>query len=179
VLFLIPIYGRRPLSARATGSWPQGERARRQAFAVLALLAVIPIGVFALLPPLTQPATADLETNDLYVPANQFPLGAGAAAGAVSLRWPRQKTDGTRADYAIFRSNSDGLFCMPVAHASTRCSFETNPVATVPSSATSFVDHPGAGRWSYRVALQASAYGPLADGNTLLLSAPVSVTLRR
>jgi len=179
-VFLIPIYGRRKLPIAATTSWPRSERSRRGAFALLAFLAVVPIGVVALLPPLTQPAAADLEAADLYIPANQFPLSAHLTGGTVRVSWPAQQTGGGRASYFVFRTpGPDSFACAPVAHAASECPFDQGVTSIVRRGETSFRDHPGRGTWTYRVALAAIGMGAPVEASPLLLSSPATVTIRR
>jgi hypothetical protein len=178
-VFLVPVYGRRMLPAAATTSWPRSERSRRGTLAVLAFLAVVPIGVILLLPPLTRPAAADLQGLDLYIPADRFPLSARSVGGAVILSWPRQQTHGAHASYFVFRTpGPDSFACAPVAHAASRCAFNQAITRIVPRAATSLRDRPGPGEWTYRVALAAISMGTPAEASPLLLSAAATVRLR-
>ena len=177
-VFLVPIYGRKKLPTAATTSWPRSERARRGTLALVAFLAVVPIGVVALLPPLTRPAAADLEADDLYLPVNQFPLTARAVDGAVRLSWPRQQTRGGHVSYFVFRSaGGDGFVCEPVAHAASECPFNEGPTHIVRGGRTSFRDHPGRGEWTYRVALAATGMGSPREASPLLLSSSATVAV--
>ena len=206
VVHLIPIYGRRPLRADATTSWPQSQRSKRRLLALLALLAAVPIALFALLPPLTAPRAAQLGSYDVYIPTDQFPfallplltapraaqlgsydvyiptdqfpLTATATAGSVTLSWPHQHTRGTQAYYIIFRARTGSLDCVTEPHAADECRYRGGPVGILPATTTSYHDHPQAGRWIYRVALAASAVGPATNAYPLTLSMPAPVTPR-
>jgi hypothetical protein len=180
VVFLIPVYGRRRLLAAATEAWPKSVRSRRGATAVLGFLAIVPVGIFGLLPPLSQPSAADGQLYDVYIPAGRFPLVASVEGGGVSLSWPRQATNGTWAPYFVFRSAPGGdLPCTPVPHAASRCVFDASMVGDVLPNNSTFLDRPPPGRWSYRVALAASATGPSTSSEPLMLSSPALVTVGR
>ena len=178
-VLLVPALGKRLLDAPGRESWPRSERSRRGVLAFGALLAIIPIGVFVLLKPLTRPSATEIPVFDLYVPADGFRLSARTSAGSVILSWPQQATHGTYAPYFIFRSHADGLTCTPVAHAASHCAFAAGVAGIAPASSSSFRDRPPPGRWSYRVALSATAFGPDDGANPLVLSLPVSLQVRR
>ena len=114
VVFCIPVYGRRHLGQGAA-SWPRSVRSQRRVLALLSFLAVVPIGVFLILPPSSGPTTANLSVYDVLIPANRFSLSAHATAGSVALAWPSQPTNGTAAVYIVFRSPAatPALNCQP------------------------------------------------------------------
>ncbi len=58
VVFCVPVAGRRPLASGEGLSWPRRERSQRGLVALLAFIAVVPIGVFLILPPLSRPDAA-------------------------------------------------------------------------------------------------------------------------
>jgi hypothetical protein len=176
-VFCIPVIGRRPLRA-STAGWPSTPRAKRRVVALLGFLAVIPIGVIVLLPPLTKPAAADLENTDVYIPANQFPVTTSVAGGTVTLHWPAQATRGAQTTAIVYRDASDGLGCTLLPHATATCLFQEDTVAEIPGRETSYRDHPPRGTWSYRVAIAANSYGPLDTANPLLLSNATTATVR-
>jgi hypothetical protein len=144
--------------------------------AVLGLLAFVPIAIFALLPALDRPGTADLIAYGVLVPSNQFPLSATTSSAGVKLSWPLQSTNDTEASYLVFRSRQD-LSCTPVAHAASQCSYGGAVVGVIPPGVSAFRDRPPAGRWSYRVALGAAAMGPADAAEPLLLSSAAAVTV--
>ncbi len=178
-VFLIPIYGRRRPSRAQTETWPRSPRARRGVVAALAFLAVLPIGVFALLPPLDSAAAADMRAYNVYIPTNQFPLSAQLTAAGVRISWRAQPADGTQASYIVFRARNDVLACAPRAHAATRCQVESAASRVLAAGSGSFLDRPAPGRWSYRVALAAAGAGPASGAEPLLLSSAVTVTVPR
>ncbi len=165
VVFCIPVYGRRHLGQGAA-SWPRSVRSQRRVLALLSFLAVVPIGVFLILPPSSGPTTANLSVYDVLIPANRFSLSAHATAGSVALAWPSQPTNGTAAVYIVFRSPAatPALNCQPHPHAADLCGFQATTLGVVPATSPSYRDHPGVERRKgYWVALSAIASGPAAD----------------
>ena len=176
VPFLVPIYGRRRPPA-AVGP-ETSHRVPKIAVSVLGFLAVVGFLVVALLPTLDSPAAARNLNANLYLPLDGFSVGSLQSHGAVTLSWKRQQPGGSRASYAIFRDRSDRAICVPVRHAAADCTYFGTRVAAVKGNVTSWVDHPPPGTWAYRVALSATPVGPQVPTDYILLSRPVTVTVR-
>ncbi len=132
----------------------------------------------ALLPTLDSPAAARNLNANLYLPLDGFAVASHQSHRAVTLSWARQQPGGSRASYAIFRDPSDRAICVPVRHAAADCTYFGTRVAAVKGNVTSWVDHPPPGTWAYRVALSATPVGPQVPTDYILLSRPVTVTVR-
>ena len=141
-------------------------------------MTLIGIVVVASLPQLTAPAAAEFQAADLYLPLNAFPLRARTAGGTVSLSWPLRPPAGTRASFALFRDTQDQAVCTPQGNGATECDFDGTQVAATAGSASAITDRPPPGRWTYRVALSATPFGPQAPSDYVLVSTPVTVLVR-
>jgi hypothetical protein len=102
----------------------------------------------------------------------------------VTLTWPKRHPSGTRASYAIFRTPATTPVCTHHHPPKPQCVFNGDQIGSVDqnlgrqdSYVTTFTDHPPPGRWRYRVALSATAYGPVHSSDYALFSLPVSVTV--
>ena len=115
---------------------------------------------------------------NLYLPLDRFTVASRQSQGAVTLSWARQQPSGTRASYAIFRDPTDRAICVPVKHAAANCAYFGTRVAAVGGDSTSWTDHPPPGTWAYRVALSATPIGPQRASDYIVLSRPVTVTVR-
>ena len=177
VPFLVPVYGsRRPPNPVTPAS---SSRLPRVSVAVLGAITLIGIVVVAALPQLASPAAAMFQYADLYVPVNTFDLTATTAGGAVTLHWQPHRPGGTQTTYAIFRDTSDQVICTPQGNGANACAFDGIQIAGQASSDTSYTDHPGPGTWTYRVAQSATAFGPQAPSDYIIISRAVTVHLRR
>jgi hypothetical protein len=172
IVFLVPVYGRHRSASSPSSSWPASPAGVRRLAVALGAIAVVPLLAFSALPVLASPTAASI--GGIYVPLNSFSLSA-QARGAVTLRWRPQATHGSAAGYDIYRSSGvDALSCAP---GGSHCSYEPTLVAIVPGSQSSYVDHPPAGRWSYRVALAAAGMGVASADSPLLLSDPAGASV--
>jgi hypothetical protein len=175
--FLIPIYGRRRPPAPVGPASPR--RLPLVACVLLGAMASIGIVVVASLPQLTAPAAAQFQYADRYVPLNAFPLSAHTAGGTVTLAWPLRTPAGTRGSFALFRDTQDQAVCTPRGNGATECDFDGIQVGATTGGASSITDRPPPGRWTYRVALSETPLGPQAPSDYVLVSTPVTLTVRR
>ncbi len=184
---LVPIWGRqRAAAGSATTPWPATRAGWTPLIRIGAVIAAIPIVALIVFRPLTTPKAALVPAFDQYVPANTFALSLNVEPnGIVRLSWPKQRSDGARVRYIVFRMPDDatppnGLTCTPRAHAASSCVFYSDSlnsvvVPTAETFATSLLDYPPAGHWIYRVALRASESRHTSSGDFMMLSTGRSV----
>jgi hypothetical protein len=185
IVLLVPRFGRRLAAAgRSERFAPIGRRGWAALLGVAALALAIPVLALAAFHPLTQPRATEIPALDQYTPVNVFSLAATPVPGGrVRLSWPSQSRRGARVSYAIFRLPADALACPPRAHAAAACTFYTDRLNShvIPTGwtrQTSAKDHPGAGKWVYRVAVTVEPDASLR-GDYILLSRPVTVDVSR
>ena len=183
VPYLVPVYGgRRPPSPVGVAS---PRRLPKTACAILGAIVAVGLLAVSVLPHLALSAVAELRQNDLYVPLDGFTVTAHTKGGAVTLTWPKQHPTGTRAGYAIFRAPASSPVCTHAGAAPDECRFNGFRIGSVDAGlrrnhayVTSFTDHPPPGRWSYRIAVGATPYGPRSSADYILMSRAVPVTVR-
>jgi len=175
--FLVPIYGRRrppvPVGPETSLRLP------KIAVSILGFLAIVGLLAVALLPTLDSPAAARIVVANLYVPFDGFTVAARQSNGRVTLSWPRQQPADTRASYTIFRDPTNLAICVPVKHAAANCAYFGGRVTAVKGDITSWSEHPPPGTWAYRVSLSATPNGQQSASDYILVSKPVTVTVRR
>jgi hypothetical protein len=182
--FLVPVYGGRRPPSPVQPSSPQ--RLPKAACAVLGAILVIGLVAVSALPTISRASAADLPFPDLYVPLDGFALTAKTSGDAVTLSWPKQGPKGTRVSYAIFRAQEASAGCTTSDDPhpkSKQCGFNSPQIGSVDGGSrggeiTTFTDHPPPGRWSYRVAMSATPFGPQRTSDYTLISRAVPVTVR-
>ena len=114
------------------------------------------------------------------MPVNVFPLEADPRRGDwCACDWEQQAPGHTRGFYRVLRSEpgegkddlsdvKDGLRCPTTGDLPRQCMIFGDVLAT--TRATTFVDRPPPGRWTYRVALSANAYDSFDEGDVVLVS---------
>lgn len=114
------------------------------------------------------------------VPANvDLQLRAGRSGKSVRLSWRGTRSVGGPAFYRVWRApakGGDGFTCNAGAPGARQCYVSLPEIAVVRGH--SYVDHPGKGRWVYRVALAANWLDDPAYGDVYLVGAPVQVAVR-
>jgi hypothetical protein len=104
---------------------------------------------------------------------------ASAAGGAVRLSWNGWRSRPARVFYRVLRSyptlSNGGLGCSGTAKGANDCRLYMQTAGS--TKATSFVDRPGPGTWTYRVGVAANWLDDPAFGDVTLLSRPVTVTI--
>lgn len=148
----------------------------RGVVAATALLAVLPLVVVAVAPPLRDATAARSLEEKLYVPAGAFALGATSSSGRVVLRWKHPGAGASDAFFRVLRGRAQNdLDCRPRPRGRQDCLVAATPLGT--TRATTFADEPPPGRWTYRVALAANWKDDPRLGDMLLLSDPATATM--
>jgi hypothetical protein len=158
---------------------------RRTLLAAALVFGVLPVVLFAALSPLRDRTAVKYFSENVMVPVDHgFTVTVGRGGGGELVRWRGASTSVTRAFYRVFRVRpvqpapdptlppaSDGIRCLVVGrHRANDCRLEMDPIGV--SRTTSFVDHPPAGPWIYRVGLVANWRNEAGLGDLMLLSAP-------
>jgi hypothetical protein len=181
-VLLVPRVGR--ASRRPLGPAP----VRRGLVAlVLAVFALVPLLLFATLPPLRDRSVVKYFEENVAVPVDDgFEVEVRPGGGGELISWRAPRSAGVRSFYRVFRSRPevaapdptrpprrDGIRCVerPTGYAGAAdCRLEMSFIGT--SRSTSFVDGPPAGPWVYRIGLAANWRDDENAGDVLLLSGP-------
>ncbi|MGZ4335164.1 MAG: hypothetical protein ACXVRJ_12975, partial [Gaiellaceae bacterium] len=173
--------------------WPRGRKGRRPAppaphsslrprtrltllGAAFLVFAVSPLVVIAAAQPLHGPDPPAYEVDVLLRPVDQaLELTAVRIGDHVRLSWNDSQPSQARVFYRIWRSGSPngGAVCTPVVGGSADCSLTMADVGVHPGG--SWVDRPGSGRWTYRLALEANWLDLPGYGDVFTVGPPVTV----
>ena len=160
---------------------------RRALVGAALVFGLVPVVLFAAFSPLRNRTAVKYFDENVMVPVDSsFMVSVARAPGGNGelVRWGGASASSTRAFYRVFRvrpvkpapdptlpPGSDGIRCLAVArNRANDCRLEMTPVGE--SRTTSFVDHPPAGPWVYRVGLLANWLDDPSLGDLMLLSAP-------
>ena len=158
---------------------------RRVLIGAAAVLGLIPVLLFLALSPLRDRTAVKYFDENVMVPVDKaFTVSVGRGDGGELVRWRGASTSTTHAFYRVFRvrpekpapdptlaPGRDGIRGLAVArHRANDCRLEMTPIGE--SRTRSFVDHPPAGPWVYRVGLAANWLDDSTLGDLMLLSAP-------
>jgi hypothetical protein len=144
------------------------------------LFALIPAAVVAATPTLQDRGRQAVAYPDSLLPVTgAVRPQASAAGGAVRLSWNGWRSRPARVFYRVLRSyptlSNGGLGCSGTAKGANDCRLYMQTAGS--TKATSFVDRPGPGTWTYRVGVAANWLDDPAFGDVTLLSRPVTVTI--
>lgn len=145
------------------------------------LSAVIPLVAFAIADTRGGAAqAASLGVGMMPVPANvDLRLKARRSGESVRLSWRDSRSGGGPAFYRVWRApakGGDGFTCNAEAPGARQCYVSLPEIKVVREH--SYVDHPGKGRWVYRVVVAANWLDDPAYGDVYLVGAPVQVAVR-
>jgi Dolichyl-phosphate-mannose-protein mannosyltransferase len=137
------------------------------------------------------PTAVSYPDQNVYVPvARSFHLRVAGTGGTRQLSWTAPYSGSSNVFYDVFRSRAvfpdpsgngrrktiEGVACRDRAHGSSQlCNLFMNPVGA--TFGTRWRDRPPPGRWTYRVGLSANWLNNPAQGDVLLLSDPVTITV--
>ena len=177
VVLLVPGVRARPEGAPAPA---RGHRLTVALLTAVAVFAVAPLAVVAAVPPLHDSGTTAVRVNASEVPVTSRVTPTTSVEGSgVRLTWRSDKPASTSVFYTVLRRKgaNAGLGCAGrLNNASDDCRLYMDaPTAT---HATSYVDHPGAGTWTYRIGVSANWLDDVKLGDVYVVSTPVTVTVR-
>jgi hypothetical protein len=156
-------------------------RRTRTTWAVLGATAV----VFVLWPLAASAALSHGSGDQFANPGNLFlPLDRGLsvhataqAGGTVKLTWNARPVSGSRVFYRVFRTaNGDGIVPNPRGRSWPLPTLVMDDLGA--TTTTSFVDRPGAGSWTYRVAVATNWLDDPAFGDPYTISPPAGPVRR-
>jgi hypothetical protein len=146
----------------------------------VAVFAVAPLAVVAAPPPLH-----DAGRTALIVSSTEIPVSSGLSVTAtpqgpsVKLAWPSQRSGHAAVFYNVLRRKepNGSVFCSGRLNGSAdQCQLAMNTAAT--THATSYVDHPGKGTWTYRIGVSANWLDDDKLGDVYVVSRPITVSVR-
>jgi Dolichyl-phosphate-mannose-protein mannosyltransferase len=178
---LIPLLWR----DRFAAGQDSGTVGRRVLVGAAVVFGLVPVLLFLVLPPLHARTAVKYFDENVFVPVDgDFTVTVGRGRGGELLRWKGASASTTDAFYRVFRvrpekaapdptlpAGRDGIRCLALpGDRASDCRLEMTPVGE--SRTTSFVDHPPAGPWVYRVGLVANWLDEPSLGDLTLLSGP-------
>jgi hypothetical protein len=178
VLAIVPTFGRRLRPAIAA---VPGRSLRRELWVAAIVLGLLPLVVVAAVPRHGAYRAIRDNSRNLYVPVDRsFHVAVRGGAGRVVLSWPDPGSGRTKPVYIVLRvqagtTTDDGVNCTPRPGGVPPCVIAMDELSHV--TTRGFVDHPGAGKWVYRVALAASYNADPNAGDPLLYSGPAEVAV--
>jgi hypothetical protein len=166
----------------------------RPVLAGLVAFGVLPVAVLAFLPSLQDGRAATLASASVYVPVQQD-LGLRATPGGeggFDLSWRAPSGSRARTFFVVYRSPAEfripkgspedfplvreGQLCESEHGGAAKCTIEMDQIGTTREARWS--DAPGPGRWTYRIGVAANWVDDEALGDALIVSRPVTVTVR-
>ncbi len=191
VPLLVPRLGE-TIAARFPPSAGTGWRLNRAIVVCACAFVVVPLILIAATRTQVGPRTVKNDAQHTSIPVGGgLGLAASAADGRTTLSWRAPYDGPVGVYYAVLRARpsypdpsnpeqrtvSEGVACRPRRHgASQDCHLFMRQVGA--TKELRFVDQPPAGRWTYRVAIGANWLNDPARGDLLLVSKPVTLTVR-
>ncbi len=177
VVLLVP-------GARARPAMPSLRLPERRLMAAVivaaTLFAVLPLSVIAATPPLHDRGRLAGQLGLSLIPVSPAINTRAAVQGnAVRLSWRARPTTGGAVFYRVFRTRGvdSGMACAGrLNDTADNCRLFTDEVGV--TRATHFVDHPGAGSWTYRIGVAANWLDDFRYGDVYVIGPPVTVTAR-
>lgn len=189
---LVPTFGHR-LAQRFPVLRASGRRRTAPLAAGIAVFALVPLVLVAAVRPAREPPRAVKYFDEgLLLPIGSgFRVEASSTLAGQRLAWAEPRTASTRVFYRVFRSRAfetlpdptapsarEGLRCLTreAAPGATDCSLLMTLIGTTRN--TSWLDRPPPGKWTYRVGVAANWIDDTNFGDVLMLSSPVTVSVR-
>jgi hypothetical protein len=146
--------------------------------AAFAVFAVLPLGVLAAVPRLHDQGALALRTPDTLIPVSRsLGLRATASGAGVRLTWNESRPATAGGFYHVLRTKrSSDVGCAGRVNGSAdNCVLYGLSIAT--TRAKTFTDRPGAGTWTYRVAVAANWLDDPKLGDLYVLSTPLTLNV--
>jgi hypothetical protein len=151
---------------------------------LVTLFAVLPAALAAGLPLLSTSNAISYYTQTGVSLSAPFPVDSSwgpsvvaGKGGAVRLAWPRLRPLGGTMEYDVLRAPATQPVICDATGGGAQC--RLNAVVVSAIRGTSFVDHPPAGRWTYRIAAVASWIDDPTAGNIFVAGPPATVAVTR
>ena len=193
VPLLAPTYGRELADRFATAPL-RGHLGNRRLGAAIAVFALVPLLIVVAIRPAHSRAAVKIFPDGVFLPIDRgFHANAAVNGTEVDLSWPSKEGSTAKVFYRVLRAPAfkpdwetaanppivRGFRCLRrVSSVAEDCSLSgTNVLGS--TFGRTFVDHPGRGRWSYYVAMGSNWLADPNFGDILLLSRPVTVSVRK
>jgi hypothetical protein len=176
VPLLIP--GMRARTAAAK-PWQVSRRLVVAASVVLvAALSLFPIALVAATKPIRGSNAEAFVLGATLVPTSAaFHPRLDVADGRVRLQWQSVRSRAGTTSYTVYRRSGDhDVFCGPIRNAPDLCTLYADRVGT--TRATTFVDHPGKGTWTYRIGVTANWIDDPKAGDVYVFGPQLNVNVR-
>jgi hypothetical protein len=176
VVLLVPGVRARPATLHAPN--PTSRRFVIALAVAFVAFTIVPFGVIAATPRLHDGGTKAVRLGSTLISVTPIDLHATTKEGSVSLSWRPQRPAGSSVFYRVLRVTApgNGVLCAgKPGPASDDCELFMNSVAT--AEMPSFVDHPGRGKWVYRIGVAANWLNDPSLGDIYVVSPPVAVTV--
>jgi 4-amino-4-deoxy-L-arabinose transferase-like glycosyltransferase len=171
---LVPRFG--PALARRFPAPVPRIPGRRLLIAAVVLFALVPLVAAAALQPIGGQGRSII-VHEIAVPVDTgIGLRATVAGGIVRLSWNSAAEGSSRVFYRVARVRGDSDTICRSTGGAANCFYIGRPVAT--TRATSYVDRPGRGTFTYRVAVGTNWLDDPTKGDVFLVSVPATVTVR-
>ena len=145
--------------------------------AAVVVFAVLPLGAIAAVPRLHDQGHLAVHLENTFIPVGSgVHVQAKLSNGAVQLSWHGGNAGTATAFYRVLRTSQagGGVACAGRLNGSSdNCGLYMDSVGT--TKATSFVDHPGRGTWTYRIGVAANWLDDPTLGDIYVVSRPVTV----
>jgi 4-amino-4-deoxy-L-arabinose transferase-like glycosyltransferase len=171
---LVPRFG--PELAERYPPRPPRVPGRRLLIAAVVVFSFVPLVAAAALQPIGGRGRSII-VHQIAVPVDTgIGLQASVTGRLVRLRWNAAGEGGTRVFYRVARApGPDDTICR-LSGGATNCFYSGGAVAT--TRATSAIDRPGRGTWTYRIAVGTNWLDDPRRGDTFEVSPPATVTVR-
>jgi hypothetical protein len=175
VVLLVPGVRARPAPVARV---PTGRRLTIAVVGALLVFAAVPLGVIAAVPRLHDGGRLAVRTPDTLIPVSgSVGLRTISEDGMVRLSWNKSIPKTAAGFYHVLRTNNpngDVACAGRLNNSADNCVLYTQSIAT--TRGTTFVDHPGAGRWTYRIGVASNWLNDPRLGDLYVVSNPVAVT---
>lgn len=171
VVLLVPGARARPAPVQVVAA---GRRLTLAVAAVFVVFAVLPLGVIAALPRLHDSGRLALHLGQTLLPVSGQ-VEARVSGDTVRLSWPDRRPGTAAGFFHILRTHAGrDVYCGGrVNNADDNCQLYIDDLTT--TRATSFVDRPGSGTWTYRIGIAANWADDPKLGDIYVVSAPRTV----
>jgi hypothetical protein len=145
---------------------------------LVAALSLFPIALVAATKPIRGSNAEAFVLGATLVPTSAaFHPRLDVADGRVRLQWQSVRSRAGTTSYTIYRRSGDhDVFCGPIRNAPDLCTLYADRVGT--TRATTFVDHPGKGTWTYRIGVTANWIDDPKAGDVYVFGPQLNVNVR-
>src|SRR5205823_1510492 len=176
IVLLVPGIRTRPASRPFSLT---GRRLTAAVAIAFAIVAALPLGVIAAIPPLHDHGRLAVRVGGSLIPVSTaIRVRATAQGNNVRLSWHGRPAGPASGFYRVFRAGDPegGLFCAGrLRNAADNCALAMESPGT--TRTPTLVDHPGRGTWTYRIGVVANWLNDERYGDVYVVSPPVTATV--